>query len=59
MSENETATRISASMEYEIHAYYDRIKFSNSIMLDKARNFEEQHLCYKLENGRKIVLLIF
>ena len=46
---NEIITRISDSLIHDVHAYYDRIKLANAIMLDKARNMGEEHLCYKPE----------
>ena len=49
VSINETETRIPALITYELHDYYDMIKFSNAIMVDKARNKGEKCLHYKLE----------
>ena len=53
VAENEIATHISASFTYYLHAVPDIIKFSNSILLDKARKFGEQQLRYKLETWNK------
>ena len=41
-------------MEYEVHDYYDEIKFSNAIMVDKSRNKGEKSLCYKLVDNKGI-----
>ena len=45
---NASATHISALLTHGVHAYSDRIKFANSIIVDKVRNFGEQHIRYKL-----------
>ena len=39
---------------YDVHAYSDIINFTNSIVLDKARNKGEKHIRYKLEKWNKM-----
>ena len=38
---------------YGAHEKPGRIKFASSIMLEKGRKFEEQHLRYKLQKWKK------
>ena len=40
-------------MSYKSHDYPDRIKFSNTIMVDKDRNKGKQCLRYKLEQWKE------
>ena len=58
VAENEIATRIPASMSYELHDYYNRIKFANAIMVDKSRKKVSKLYVTNRNNGRKWVLLI-
>ena len=48
-SVNAIPTFIYAFLIDGVHEIPDRIKISNSIMLDQARKFGEKHLNYKLE----------
>ena len=57
VAKNAIATRISATLSHDVHAYSDRIKFANEIMVNKARASNVYVMDWK--NERKPVLLIF
>ena len=46
--------RITAYLSYKFHDYTDRIKFENSILVDKERKKGENILHYKLKQWKKI-----
>ena len=47
VAEKVITTRINASFYYKSRYYTDIIKFSNTIIVDKERNKDEQNLHYK------------
>ena len=52
---NTIAAYITASISYKVHDYVDRIKFANTIIVDKERTKVEKHLHYKLKQCKRRV----